>query len=205
MKKTVIACVVVALLAGAGTASAAKLITSNDIKDGTIQKRDLATSVQSKLGKSGKDGTTGAPGPQGATGAKGDTGATGPQGPKGVPGVDGRDGVSGYEVRTFDYDGVGPGNIATVACSSGKVAIGGGYWFKTKGDNNFDWTHPAITNGSGVIASFPGRMDWDGVDNIENTEDDNTVKPNDNSGWIVQVNDKPENQDMTLYVVCVNA
>ena len=56
-----------------------------------------------------------------------------------------------------------------------------------------------------MIASFPGRMDWDGVDNVENTEDDNTVKPNDHSGWIVQLNDKPSAQDLTLYAVCVNA
>ena len=33
----------------------------------------------------------------------------------------------------------------------------------------------------------------------------NTVKPNDNSGWIVQVNDKVNAADMTLYVICVNA
>ena len=39
---------------------------------------------------------------------------------------------------------------------------------------------PALSDGSGVVASFPGRMNWD----------TNKVKPNDNSGWIVQVNDK---------------
>ena len=39
---------------------------------------------------------------------------------------------------------------------------------------------PALSDGSGVVASFPGRMDWD----------TNKVKPNNNSGWIVQVNDK---------------
>ena len=33
----------------------------------------------------------------------------------------------------------------------------------------------------------------------------NTVKPNDTSGWIVQVNSKVNAADMTLYVVCVNA
>ena len=33
----------------------------------------------------------------------------------------------------------------------------------------------------------------------------NTVKPADNSGWIVQVNDSVNAADMTLYVICVNA
>ena len=125
--------------------------------------------------------------------------------------------MSGYEVATFKYPNVGAGNIATVACSAGKVAVGGGYWFNTKGDNNFDFAHRAITNGSGVIASFPGRMDFDGVDNIPNTADDNTVVPNDNSGWIVQVNSRPGqdpgdadpeqefSQVMTLYAICVTA
>ena len=86
-----------------------------------------------------------------------------------------------------------PGAIATVACSPGKVALGGGYRFKSQDANGF--SAQALHDGSGVVASFPGRMDW-------NT---NTVKANDNSGWIVQVNDKVNAADMTLYVICVNA
>ena len=38
-------------------------------------------------------------------------------------------------------------------------------------------------------------MDWD----------TNTVKQNDNSGWIVQVNKNVQAADMTLYVICANA
>jgi hypothetical protein len=91
------------------------------------------------------------------------------------------------------YVGVGSGAIATVACSPGKVALGGGYRFKSQGDNEFN--SQALRDGSGVVASFPGRMDWS----------TNTVKPNDNSGWIVQVNDKVNAADMTLYVICVSA
>src|SRR4051794_39255407 len=41
MRKTLIACVVVALLAGGGTAVASKLVTSKDIKNGTIQSVDI--------------------------------------------------------------------------------------------------------------------------------------------------------------------
>jgi hypothetical protein len=138
-------------------------------------------------GVNGKDGVNGRDGKDGA------------QGSQGIPGLNGKNGVSGYEVRTWRYSkddansdmgpgyvGVGSGAIATVACSPGKVAIGGGYRFTSA---------PALADGSGVSASFPGRMDW-------NT---NTVKPNDNSGWIVQVNNKVNAADMTLYVVCVNA
>jgi hypothetical protein len=80
--KTVTACVVTALLVGAGTASAAKLITGGDIKNGTIQARDLAPSVKAKLNKNGQAGT---PGKDGATGPMG------PKGDKGNPGPAGRD------------------------------------------------------------------------------------------------------------------
>ena len=151
-------------------------------------------------GPAGAQGSKGDTGATGAQGSKGDTGATGAQGPKGPAGT------SGYEVRTWRYNkdsansdagtgypGVGSGAIATVACSPGKVALSGGYRFTSAGDNGFN--SAAIADGSGVVASFPGRMDW-------NT---NTVKPNDNSGWIVQVNSKVDAADMTLYVVCVNA
>jgi hypothetical protein len=130
-------------------------------------------------------------------GQKGDPGAQGQQGPTGV---------SGYEVRTWRYSkddensdmgpgyvGVGGGAIATVACSPGKVALGGGYRFTSPRDNGFN--SPAVSDGSGVVASFPGRMDWD----------TNTVKPNNNSGWIVQVNNKVNLADMTMYVICANA
>lgn len=171
------------------------LTSSKQIKPGTIRLVNLAPSVRGAL--TGAKGDTGATGAAGATGATGATGAQGPQGPKGV---------SGYEVRTWRYSkddansdmgpgyvGVGGGAIATVACSPGKVAIGGGYRFTSEDATGFNPS--ALADGSGVIASFPGRMDW-------NT---NTVKPNDNSGWIVQVNNKVNAADMTLYVICVNA
>jgi hypothetical protein len=33
-----------------------------------------------------------------------------------------------------------------------------------------------------------------------------TIKPNDNTGWIVQVNSASANaHDLTVYVICVNA
>src|SRR6476469_7316716 len=72
------------LLALSGTAVAASLITSKQIKDGTISTKDLAKkTIQALKGKTG---------PQGATGA---TGPAGPQGPAGAKGTDGAAGVKG--------------------------------------------------------------------------------------------------------------
>ena len=94
MRKTLIACIVVALLAGGGTAVASKLVTSKDIKNGTIQSQDigrgeitlsrLSPGVRERLAKAAKPGTNGTNGTNGAAGAKGDKGDkgdTGPQGP----------------------------------------------------------------------------------------------------------------------------
>jgi hypothetical protein len=176
------------------------------IKHITIPAGAGATGNAGAAGPQGPAGPSGAAGATGATGAKGDTGVKGDAGATGAEGPQGPTGVSGYEVRTWRYSkdaansdegdgypGVGGGAIATVVCSPGKVAIGGGYRFTSEDATGFN--SQALSDGSGVIASFPGRMDW-------NT---NTVKPNDNSGWIVQVNNKVNAADMTLYVVCVNA
>jgi hypothetical protein len=198
---------VLALTSGAFAAQHYLITSTNQIKDGVVTLADLSPNAHNALrgekgakGNTGATGRKGAKGVPGATGPKGDTGATGARGPQGSAGV------SGYEVRTWRYSkddansdmgpgyvGVGGGAIATVACSPGKVAIGGGYRFTSEHDNGFN--SQALSNGSGVIASFPGRMDWT----------TNTVKPNNNSGWIVQVNNNVNLADMTMYVICVNA
>ena len=199
MKKGIVAIAalfgVLAITSGAFAAQHYLITSSSQIKDGTVRLADLAPGARKAL--------------HGNLGAKGDLGPAGPQGPKGNAGPQGpkgSNGVSGYEVRTWRYSkdddnsdmgpgyvGVGSGAIATVACSDGKVAIGGGYRFTSEHDNGFN--SQALRDGSGVIASFPGRMDW-------NT---NTVKSNNHTGWIVQVNDKVNLADMTMYVICVNA
>ena len=195
---------VLAVTSGAFAAANHYLITSSSqIKDGSLSAADLSPAARTAL--HGQKGDTGSTGPQGPTGAQGLAGAQGPKGDNGAQGPKGPAGTSGYEVRTWRYNkdsnnsdagtgypGVGSGAIATVACSPGKVALSGGYRFTSAGDNGFNAS--AISDGSGVVASFPGRMDW-------NT---NSVKPNDNSGWIVQVNDKVAAADMTLYVICAD-
>ncbi len=208
MKKViaVLGAVALTLLITTGAFAANKMLTGANIKNGSIGVVDLSKSAKAALkGQPGEKGATGDKGETGATGLQGPAGAAGATGAAGAQGPKGQDGVSGYEVRTWRYSkdasntdmgagyvGVGSGAIATVACSPGKVAIGGGYRF-TGGSDGFN--SPALSDGSGVVASFPGRMDWD----------TNTVKPNDNSGWIVQVNRNVNAADMTLYVVCANA
>jgi hypothetical protein len=206
---------VLAITSGAFAAQHYMISSSRQIKNGTVRLADLAPGARKALhGKKGHVGPVGPQGPKGEAGSQGPKGNAGPQGLKGdtgspgTPGAQGSkgaDGVSGYEVRTWRYSkddansdmgpgypGVGSGAIATVACSPGKVALSGGYWFTSEHDNGFN--SQAISDGSGVVASFPGRMDWS----------TNTVKPNDNSGWIVQVNNKVNAADMTLYVICAN-
>lgn len=141
--------------------------------------------VKSVVGKSGANGTNGV---NGAPGVNGKDGIAGPAG------KDGLNGVSGYEVMTWDYDNVGPGGIATVACSSqSKVAISGGFHTRN-GVTDMSGNMPALSNGSGIVSSFPGRMDWT----------TNTPKPGRLDGWIMRFNDKPAGA-VTLYVVCITA
>jgi hypothetical protein len=191
-------------VAGTATAAGHGTISGIQIKNGTIGLADLSAKAKKSL--------MGQRGPKGETGAKGDTGAAGPQGPQGAPGATGRDGVSGYEVVTYDYisgighrpgkpgmdagyPGVGPGGVATVACSSqDKVAVSGGWWMRDGASEKMDAVVPGLTNGAGAIASFPGRMDWS----------TNEPKPNRLDGWIVRFNGYPAT-DVTLYAVCVDA
>lgn len=61
--------------------AAGKLITSKQIKDGTIQTKDMSAAARSALqGQQGPAGDTGPAGPAGATGATGPQGVPGPAG-----------------------------------------------------------------------------------------------------------------------------
>jgi hypothetical protein len=71
------------VLASTGSAVAASLITSKQIKDGTIQVRDISKKARAQL--KGKAGPQGVAGPQGAQGPQG---APGAQGAQGAPGAD---------------------------------------------------------------------------------------------------------------------
>ncbi len=151
--------VLIAMLAVTSGAFAAHhyLITSsNQIKDGVVSLSDLSPAARQAL--QGQKRSTAAAGPQGPAGA---TGARGPQGPAGATGANGargpqgQAGVTGYEVHTWRYSkddansdmgpgygGVGGGAIATVACSPGKVALGGGYRFTSADDERVQLAGP---------------------------------------------------------------
>jgi hypothetical protein len=72
---------VAVVLAGTGSAVAASVITSKNIKDGTIKLADLSKSARKSLaGKAGPQGARGAAGLNGAAGAAGPAGLAGPAG-----------------------------------------------------------------------------------------------------------------------------
>src|SRR4051795_9064957 len=77
------------LVAMSGSAVAASLITGKQIKDGTIQTRDLSKRAVKALKSSA------APGPRGADGPAGPAGPAGPKGDAGAPGQAGAPGKAG--------------------------------------------------------------------------------------------------------------
>ena len=143
----------------AGTAVAAGMIGSADIRDGAVHRVDLSAGVNKALAR------------HAAPGAKGATGATGAKGVKGDSGLEG----AVYRVENYTNGG---GGSATVACADNDpdgtqttsqkyTAIAGGVQGSTVDDQS--------PNGFEVSSSFPGRMDWD----------TNSPKPNRLDGWIV--------------------
>lgn len=109
------------VIATAGTASATTaLITSNQIKNGTIRLVDISKKARKAL--------------QGRTGETGKAGAAGPQGPQGVPGPQGLQGamgspgVSGYTVVRNNTVVSAPVNHASVVadCPAGEQVLSGG-------------------------------------------------------------------------------
>jgi collagen triple helix repeat protein len=99
----VVALIALTLSVG-GTAYAAKLITSKDIKNHTIKVKDLSPKAAQQLrGQAGPTGATGATGPAGPAGA------TGPAGPAGQAGLDGAPGPEGPSF----VDGIPAGRTIT--------------------------------------------------------------------------------------------
>ena len=84
------------VVATAATAGAASLITGKQIKDGTIQLKDLSASAKKAL-----RGTPGPRGPQGETGAQGQPGPQGSTGPAGAKGDKGDPGTSLFDAATI--------------------------------------------------------------------------------------------------------
>ena len=122
MKSALIAAIVAGIVA-ASSASAALVITSKNIKNGTIQTVDISAKAKRALkGNRGPRGLQGTPGPQGAPGAVGATGAQGPQGPQGI-----------QRLRLVSTAVSVPPNTASplvsATCPAGEVAVSGGFIF----------------------------------------------------------------------------
>ena len=154
---------VLAITSGAFAANHYVVTSSSQIKDGAVSLFDLTPAARKALQGEGKQGGRPQRRPTGPEGSKGDAGAQGPQG---------QAGVSGYEVRTWRYSkdddnsdsgpgyvGVGSGAIATVACSPGKVAVGGGYRFTSEDENGFNRLHSRTE----AASSPPSLAAWTGA------------------------------------------
>ena len=116
MKTALIAAVVSAVVAVASGTAATIVVTSKNIKNGTIQTVDI--SAKAKRALKGNRGPRGLAGPRGATGAQGPAGAAGARGPAG-PGITDLEWVSGSNSGTGEV-------IAQVQCPAGKVVVSGG-------------------------------------------------------------------------------
>ena len=113
MKNALIAAVVSAVIAGSTATAATIVITSKNIKNGTIQTVDISTKAKRALrGQRGPRGFRGLPGSQG------------PAGPQGRPGVQSITPVS-------NSTPVAPGSFGTVTatCPGGQAPISGGFLF----------------------------------------------------------------------------
>jgi Collagen triple helix repeat (20 copies) len=94
VRKSILACVAVALIVGTTSATAATLVTGKQVKDGSLSGADVKNGSLSKADLSdkainslrGQNGTNGVKGKDGATGPKGDQGPAGTAGPQGNPG-----------------------------------------------------------------------------------------------------------------------
>jgi hypothetical protein len=116
MKSALIAAVVAAVVAAASSTAATIVVTSKNIKNGTIQTVDVSAKAKRAL--------KGNRGPRGFQGAMGAPGATGPAGPQGPPGVQ-----SILQVPNSVSVAPGENGTVTAVCPAGQRAVSGGFSF----------------------------------------------------------------------------
>jgi hypothetical protein len=117
LKNVLVAAVVAAVVAAASGSAATMIITSKNIKNGTIQTVDISAAAKRAL--------KGNRGPQGAQGPPGLQGSAGPVGPQGPPGIQS---LTAVESNTVS---VPPGSYGEVTanCPSGQRPVSGGFVF----------------------------------------------------------------------------
>ena len=103
-----IVAIVAVIVAASASAVAAVQITGRQIKDGTVQFKDLSKSAREQLRARGGQGPQGPQGAQGAQGAKGDAGAAGDKGDPGIKGDPGTKGDPGADGASLFIAGTLP-------------------------------------------------------------------------------------------------
>ena len=133
MKSAIIAGVV-AMLVSSASATAAFVVTSKNIKNGTIQTVDLSAKARKAL--RGKAGPAGARGPAGSQGPAGFVAAT------------------RLVSQTFPVAVNDTGTVHTVSCPAGTGVISGGVVSEAQGDT---WVDAPAGNGwSGAANNYGG-------------------------------------------------
>jgi Collagen triple helix repeat (20 copies) len=123
-----------------GGSTAAFVVTSKNIKNGTIQLVDMSARA-----KAGLRGLRGPRGFTGARGAQGVQGVQGIQGPQGVQGAQGPQGIQRLRLVSNSID-VAPSTVSPLlgaTCPAGEAAVSGGFIF-----------------GGIIIASVPTGGSW---------------------------------------------
>ena len=163
----VVVSALVSVVVAGSSATAASLITSSDIKDESIQNRDIRKEVitMSRLAQTTQDkiNKAGTPGPKGDTGApgpKGDTGAPGAKGDAGAPGTPGAPAATESGVATVFVDrGSGParwGSYSTLIAPNGGSTTAGQFRFSCSAAQ----APCKVSLGAAVISSQTGTANF---------------------------------------------
>jgi Collagen triple helix repeat (20 copies) len=162
--------VVVAILVGAGGATAAQLITGaqiknssvtgRDVKNESLTKKDFRGRVRGPRGFLGPQGAQGPQGPAGPAGAQGAQGAVGPQGPPGPSRATNVAVRSGPMAR----------GESTASCRPGERAVGGG----------------GVAHGGWLYASAPAENEGETPTAWIARADDGSLAPRtDVQAWVI--------------------
>jgi hypothetical protein len=119
LRNALIAAIVAAVVAAASSTAATIVVTSKNIKNGTIQTVDLSAKAKRAL-----KGNRGPRGLRGLTGLPGSDGSAGPQGPPGPPGVQ-----SLTPVGNSTTVASGSFGTVTATCPGGQSPVSGGFLF----------------------------------------------------------------------------
>ncbi len=156
------------VLTSVGSATAAHLITGEQIKDGSIASRDIKNGSLTnadfksglRTGPRGPEGPAGAAGPQGARGDDGDDGQDGEDGQDGADGEDGQDGADGEDgadgfgglahAQSVDTFGDGTADVTEAQCATSDswYPTGGSAWAVDHATGSTD--HPEVITAQGI-------------------------------------------------------